>query len=191
MLLTLSFVVHAETVSYGYYEAETSIDLVFTGSWVQVVDGDYSYMESNTLGDSVSFVVAASQVIFYRELLASPDVSAIVEICINAVCETFTSESLDAQRRVPIAYSLSGSSEYEITLENTDGGLIRLDALLALPAATLDEPLAPDAAIQYVNLNGYTVGIDWKLSGGDIAIIILLAMSLVLGFIQLRATTWK
>lgn len=194
-LVTMSIAAAASaqtvTLSPGLYEAE-SPDLLseYTGSWVQVVDGDYSVMESATIDDAVSFTVSGTQLVVYRELFAAGGGTA--EICIDSVCGTFTNISSVDQKAIPVAFAVDDGSV--VTITNEDGGLIRLDSFLLLSniEATPEVLPAPDPAREYVMMaDGEIAAVDRVISGGDVVLIGIGAAQVALLLSLLVVSAWK
>ena len=174
----------------GLYEAESvSLQPYYAGTgWVQIVDGDYSVMETTTQGDSVSFTVSGSQLVLYRELLAVDGATA--EICVDALCTAFSSISSTDQKGVPIAFPVEVDATVTIT---HDSGTLRLDSFLLLAGP---DPLGtvppPDAATEYVVLvDGTIAAIDRRVSGGEVVQIALGAATLTALIVLIVVTAWK
>lgn len=161
--------------SAQYLDASSDPVFAFSGDWVQLVDGDYSVMESSTIGDAVSIEFAGSSVIIYRELLTAG--AALVEICLDGVCSTISNTSVSAdQQRVPVSFATTGASPHTMTLTNVDGGTFRLSAVLVLPDDELLSNSAPAPSVQYLTLeSGRVVAVDFSATAGDIALFIVLA----------------
>ncbi len=175
----------------GLYEAEGSPLLsTFSGAWVQVLDGDYSIMESVAGGDSVSLLVVGQQLVIYRELLAMDGATA--EICINETCTEFGNSSSIDQRGVPIAFPLD-DDENEVVITN-EGGTLRLDSFLILdnPEPELLEVEAPDPTRLYITLSdGSMAAIDQVISGGEVIQSSILAGVFALLVVILAVLAWK
>lgn len=190
MLAAATVIAQTAALTPGLHEAE-SVPLTpyYSGAgWAQVVDGDYSVMESSDTADSVSFTASGSQIILYRELLTTGGAQA--EICVDAICTTFTSVSSIDQRGVPIAFPLEDESE--VTITNLDGGLLRLDSFLILAPSELSELSAPDPARQHVTLaDGSIAAFDRTLSGGDVLLLALAAAQLTALLILIGVSAWK
>lgn len=196
VLLTIMFcataTAHAQSdpLTPGLYEAESSDLLIYyTGAgWVQIVDGAYSVMESSEVDDSVSFMVEDTrQIVVYRELLSSGGATA--EICIESSCTTFSSVSSIDQRGVPIAYAVTSGDT--VTITNDDGGTLRLDFFLLIPASELTEVPAPDPIRQYVVLGDGTVAaVDQVITGGDILVLGFMAAIITALFVLIVVLTW-
>lgn len=177
----------------GFYQAEdqTLTDLVYTGTgWTQLVDGDYVVMDSTEQADELAFQFSGRQLVLYRDLLASD--SALMQICIDAICSTFTSASTEDQRSVPIAYAVDDpSAVYDVTVTNTDGGTFRLDALLIIDGQVLAEVDPPSPTVQYTQIGDYVAAVDWTISGGDLLTITLLAAVFTALIAQIGIQLWK
>lgn len=190
MLLFVSAVgAQADPLLPGLYQAESDLLLpYYTGAgWTQVVDGDYSVMETATAEDSVSFVVSGGQLVIYRELLAIDGATA--EICVDELCTTFTSISSEDQKSVPIAYPVEDESVVTITLET---GTLRLDSFLLLAADELVEVTAPDPARRYVTLpDGTIAAIVQEFRGGDDAFLAIGVAQVALLLLILGVALWK
>lgn len=175
----------------GLHEAEGSPLLsAFSGEWVQVVDGDYSTLESIVEGDSVSLLVAGQQLVIYRELLAIDGATA--EICINEVCSTFGNSSSIDQRGVPVAFPLN-EDENDVTITN-QGGVLRLDSFLILdnPEPELMEVEAPDPTRLYVTLSdGSMAAVDQVITGGEVIQSSILAGVFALLVVIVAVLAWK
>lgn len=174
----------------GLHEAESEALLTYyTGSgWAQLVDGSYTTVESSALGDSVSFVVSGSQIVIYRELLATGGANA--QICVDALCAEFGNSASIDQRDVPIAYPITEGAA--VTITNSDGGLLRIDSFLILAAPQLDPVQAPDPSRQYFTLDdGSIAAVDQTISGGDVIQIALTAAVIALLVVLLVVVLWK
>lgn len=174
----------------GLYEAESdALQSHYSGTgWVQVVDGDYSIMETATADDSVSFSVSGSQLVIYRELLAVDGATA--EICVDELCTALTSISSTDQRGVPVAFPVEDGSVVTLTLES---GTLRLDSFLVWPLlGELSEVPAPSPALEFVTLaDGSIATVERSIRGGEIVQIALSTATAALLLILVVVTVWK
>ncbi len=191
-LVCIATVVAAQTdpLQPGLYEAESeSLQPYYAGTgWVQVVDGAYSVMETEVEGDSVSFTVSGSQLVIYRELLSVD--GATTEICVDALCTSFSSISSTDQKGVPIAFPVEDDATVTIT---HDSGILRLDTFLLFPLAELLEPVPPpDPAAEYVSLADGSIAVIYRsISGGEILQIAFNGAVLAALFVLIVVTAWK
>lgn len=174
----------------GLTELESS-DLVtgFSGAgWSVVIDGDYSVMESSEVGDSFVFEVGlGDQLILYRELLSAG--GGEMEICVDSLCGSFSSVSTIDQRGAMLA--LEAADGTSVSIENLDGGLIRLDAILILDAPELN-PLVIDPTVELSVLpGGEVVGIDRVIDGAQVWQLALQGANLALLIALIVVTAWK
>jgi hypothetical protein len=179
-----------DTLQPGLYEAESdTLQPYYAGAgWVQVVDGDYSVMETAVEGDSVSFTVSGSQLVLYRELLAVDGGTA--EICVNALCATFSSISSTDQKGVPIAFPVEADATVTVTHIS---GTLRLDSFLLFGLPDELEPVPPpDPAAEYVALADGSLAVIYRsISGGEILQIALSGAVLTALLVLIVVTAWK
>ena len=172
----------------GLYQAADPL-FTYTGAWVEVIDGDYVVMESNTAADSASFEFDGSAIILYRELFAAS--GATFEVCIDDECATITSSATADMRHIPVSYNTTGADPHTLTLENIDGGLFRLEYVIVIPPDDLNMLQSPNPSIQYFQLGSRVVGVDFVITGGDIALIILLAFLSVVLLCLVLIVRWQ
>lgn len=177
IILISSFTVFAQEVEQGLYEAENLDVFNYVGSgWTQVIDGDYVVMESVEIDDSVSLEFNGGSIIIFRSLHAIS--GAMIEACIDSDCSTFSNAAAIDMARIPIAFSVSGTSPHSMTLTNLDGNFFQFDNVIVLPDDELQSISAPDPSKQFFALDGgRVVSVDFSISGGDIAAIIFLAFN--------------
>lgn len=189
--ILIAHTVTAAELSQGYYAAETTADLVYTGDgWVQLVDGDYVVMESTQQADEVAFQFTGGQLVIYRDLLAEG--AAAMELCIDAVCTTITSSGSGDQRSVPVAFSVDNADAmHDVTLTNMDGGIFRLDAILIIAGEGLDATTAPSPTLHFVQIGDHTAAVDWTISGGDVVTIAFLFAVFTVLLAQIGVQLWK
>lgn len=121
--------------------------------------------------------------------------SGTMRVCIDALCTSVTNTSSQRQINMPVAFSTTGSS-HTLSIENLDGGTFRLNHVLILSSTgesgsdpILPETIAPDPSRHHFVLDsGRVVALDFVISGGDIATIILLVfLSSIVVFMFMNA----
>ena len=190
LIMTFPITVFAQALP-GLHESE-SADFAYTGTgWIQVVDGDYSVMESSVIDDSVSLEFEGASLIIYRELLPVADTPAIVEICIDDSCANIANTANENQRRVPISFVANGASPHVLTISNTDGGVFRLDYVIVMPDDELQSIIVPSPSVHFLTLeSGRVVAIDFSISGGDIITGVFLAFLSSLTMFKIVMDRW-
>lgn len=183
-LLLFITLAHADAqATPGQHEAESSPDFTYEGTgWSQVVDGDYVVMESNEAGDVILFQFDGASISIFRTLFVSD--GAMVGVCIDGdgSCTTITNHASGIEMpRIPVSYWVSDDapSPHMLTLTNLDGGRFQIDSIMVFSAPSLPElqeiPAVLSPTVEYFTLDGRVVGLDFIITGGDIAVVIFLA----------------
>jgi hypothetical protein len=192
LIITIATASYAQ-VEGGLYQAEDTSTFTYSGTgWTQIVSGDYSYMESIDLNDSVELEFTGSSIIIYRDLLPELSSPAEVEVCIDASCTNVSNESgaLTEQRSVPIAF-FSDSIPATLTITNLDGGNFHFDYLIVMPGDELHSIIAPEPSVHYLTLeSGRIVAVDFKISGGDIVTTVFLSFLSALTMFKIVMDRW-
>ena len=184
LIFTIANVALAQS-EVGLYQAEDYSVFTYSGTgWTEVVNGDYIRMRSTDIGDSVSFDFTGSSIIIYRNLLST--LPPTVDVCIDTTCTSLDNAASADVASYPAAFLSTGQAA-TLTITNTDGRNFYFDYVIVMPVqdagggtgsggSQLQTIYAPEPSMYYLSLeSGRVVGIDFSISGGEIAISIFLA----------------
>lgn len=178
----LASAAHAQAAAY--FEAEDNTAFTYVGSsWVQLVDGATTVMQSTAVDETISLTFEGGSVIIYRNLFATG--AALAEICIDALCTSLQNDASADQKRVPASFAADGAGQQTLTIRNLDGGTLAIDAVLVLAGATLPMLASVPEAEYLVLSSGRAASIRYEVTAGEIAIVMFLAMSVTINLFSL------
>jgi hypothetical protein len=130
----------------------------------------------------LSFEVRSNAVVLY---FISHTNGAAVDVCVDAVCDTFATAGSDARVSLLLDELADGVKEITIQKSASDATALRIDAIYVYPYYSVEATPEADYTIESAHTyNGqdFTAALDLRLTAGDAAIIgLLFILALLVG----------